>query len=173
MSNQQAMRVLTSNANDEWYTPRYITDMAREVMGGIDLDPASNAVAQGWIQAGEYYDATHILSGLARPWRQKVWLNPPFIDTPAWVERFCTAAITGEIDEGIMLVNSAQGYVWWERLCDTLPVVMLRERLRFVRPDGTVGGQAKKGQTVAYHGPNLDRFVAVFGRIGRYLPRGK
>jgi hypothetical protein len=172
MSKQQAMRVLTSNNNDEWYTPPSLVNLARDVMGGIDLDPASNATAQAWIQAGEYYDATHILSGLARPWYGRAFLNPPFTDTPSWADRFCTAAITGEIREGVLLVNSAPGYVWWERLLDVLPVVMLRERVRFVRPDGTVGGQAKKGQTVAYHGPNLDRFVAVFGAIGRYIPYG-
>jgi len=50
-----ARAVLTSSASDEWYTPPETIALAREVMGGIDLDPASSEMAQGWIQAETYY----------------------------------------------------------------------------------------------------------------------
>ena len=40
--------------NDEWCTPQHWIDLARDAMGGIDLDPATNAGAQTRIQADRY-----------------------------------------------------------------------------------------------------------------------
>jgi hypothetical protein len=44
-----------SDAPIEWYTPPHYVFMARQVLGKIDLDPASNEVAQAWIQAAKYF----------------------------------------------------------------------------------------------------------------------
>jgi uncharacterized membrane-anchored protein len=60
----------------EWYTPARYIELARGVMGGIDLDPASNAIAQQWIQADQYFTPTQ--NGLAQEWHGRVWLNPPY-----------------------------------------------------------------------------------------------
>lgn len=165
----QAMSVLVSQGTNEWYTPPPIVDLARETMGGIDLDPASNATAQGWINAGEYYSAADLFSGLARPWFGRVFLNPPFDDTRSWVDRLGAAYLRREIEGAVLLVNSAPGYGWWERLWRDRPVCMLRERLRFIRPDGTPGGQAKKGQTIAYYGEDHVRFQEIWQGHGRVL----
>jgi hypothetical protein len=165
----QAMSLLTSQATVEWYTPPAITERARTALGGIDLDPASNTTAQAWIRATTYYTADDLMSGLARPWFGRVWLNPPFDDTPAWALRIRRAWLTGEISAGILLVNSAPGYAWWEELWRATPVVLLRERLRFVREDGAPGGQAKKGQTVAYFGADVTRFAEAFDDLGRLV----
>jgi hypothetical protein len=35
----------------EWYTPQFIIDLAREVLGVINVDPASNLIVQKWIYA--------------------------------------------------------------------------------------------------------------------------
>jgi phage N-6-adenine-methyltransferase len=165
----QPMSVLTSQGTVEWYTPPHIIKRAQYMLGNIDLDPASNETAQAWINAETYYTADDCMSGLARPWFGRVWLNPPFDDTPAWVRRLGAAYAAEEVIEAVLLVNSAPGYVWWEELADTQPIVMLRERLRFVRPDGTPGGQAKKGQTIAYYGADVTRFVAIFQDLGRVV----
>jgi hypothetical protein len=160
----QSMRVLTSQATDEWYTPAWIIDLARECLGAIDLDPASSAEAQRTVQAAAYYDGMP-MSGLAQPWAGRVWLNPPFSDTPRWVAHWRTA----DIDAGLLLVNSAPGYSWWEELWREQPVCMLRQRVRFVRADGADAGQAKKGQTIAYRGPYLRRFIDLFRLYGRII----
>jgi hypothetical protein len=166
---KQPMTVLTSQGTNEWYTPPHIIERARLTLGGIDLDPASNATAQTWIQAGTYYDGDHIISGLGRPWFGRMWLNPPFDDTPRWVKRMERVAVFGEIEAGLLLVNSAPGYAWWEELWRLRPVVMLRERVRFIREDGTPGGQAKKGQTIAYFGHNNRRFIDTWHDLGRIV----
>ena len=50
--------------------------MAREVLGGIDLDPASNDYAQTSIKAKTYY--TKQKDGLKEPWFGRIWCNPPY-----------------------------------------------------------------------------------------------
>ncbi len=166
----QPMSILTSQGTIEWYTPPAIIERARSVLGGIDLDPASSAVAQQWIRAEVYYTES---SASQAPWLGRVWLNPPFDDTPAWVDRLDSEYIEGNITAAILLVNSAPGYIWWEDLWRRRPVCMLRERLCFWTPEGVQGGQAKKGTTIAYYGEDIDSFVAQFGALGRIiLPEG-
>ncbi len=46
---------LTSKETVEWYTPGRYVELARQVMGSIDLDPASNELAQTWIKAKTFY----------------------------------------------------------------------------------------------------------------------
>jgi len=64
-----------SSDSPEWFTPRPLVEAAREVLGGIDLDPASHAEANKIIQAGRIYDER--ANGLRRPWSGRVFLNPP------------------------------------------------------------------------------------------------
>lgn len=163
----QAMSVLTSQGTTEWYTPAWIIDLARRLMGGIDLDPATSEQAQQTVQATRYY--TESDDGYSKPWAGRVWLNPPFDDTPRWVRRLGAAYEDRDVSQAVLLVNSAPGYVWWEELYRAYPVCLLRERVRFVRPDGTIGGQAKKGTTIAYFGPSPTEFNRLFSLYGRIL----
>ena len=75
----------------------------------------------------------------------------------------------GDVTAAVLLVNSAPGYAWWEQLWRLRPVVMLRERLRFVQANGQPDGQAKKGQTVAYFGHDTRAFINAFGDLGRVV----
>jgi DNA N-6-adenine-methyltransferase (Dam) len=62
--------------NQEWYTPAKYIALAREVMGSIDVDPASNAIAQETVQAATFYTVDD--DGLTKEWRGRGWLNPPY-----------------------------------------------------------------------------------------------
>jgi hypothetical protein len=70
--------VSCNTGDNEWYTPARFIDLARKVMGGIDLDPASSDIAQETVQATTYF--TKDDDGLSREWAGKVWLNPPYAE---------------------------------------------------------------------------------------------
>jgi hypothetical protein len=60
----------------EHYTPKPIVDRAREVLGGIDLDPFSSEEANRTIGAATIYTGDPD-DGFALPWRGRVFCNPP------------------------------------------------------------------------------------------------
>lgn len=59
----------------EWYTPSFIVDGAREVMGDIDLDPASHEEANRIVKARRFFTVED--DGLLQPWRGRILVNPP------------------------------------------------------------------------------------------------
>lgn len=66
-----------SSATTEYYTPPEIVKAARELMGAIDMDPATTAIANREIvRASSFYTVED--NGFMRPWRaNRVFLNPP------------------------------------------------------------------------------------------------
>lgn len=154
-----------TNKNDEWYTPTYILDKVREVLGHIDLDPASNLIAQQRVMATHYY--TKSTNGLSHPWNGKVWCNPPY---SASLLKHFTAKFLGEYElgnlkEGIMLTNSGTDTQW------NIPLrkgtqVYTEGRISFLQPDGTEKGKSSRGQCFTYLGPNPTKFIEVFTREG-------
>lgn len=65
-----------SSASAEHYTPSPIVEAARATMGGIDLDPASCLRANARIvKATNFF--TERDNGFMRPWKGRVFLNPP------------------------------------------------------------------------------------------------
>lgn len=171
---RQAMAATVySHDSLEYYTPAWVIDAARAVMGGIDTDPASCEAAQAWVKAETYYTSDD--DGLSRSWRGRVWLNPPYSYTDGrsnqdlWSEALIARYATGEVSEGLLLVKAALGYKWFERLWDDWPVCFLRERLSFVMPNGSDNGQSKQGTAIFYLGANVDRFASVFAQFGRVI----
>ncbi|MEH2200213.1 hypothetical protein [Nostoc sp.] len=68
--------------SQEHYTPLHIIEMAREVLGGINLDPCSSAIANKTVGAEIFYN--EIDEPLSMDWRippnnevGTVWCNPP------------------------------------------------------------------------------------------------
>lgn len=65
-----------SSGEFEYYTPKVFTDLARELMGSIDLDPASSCIANESVQARKFH--TIDTNGLEGQWHGRVWMNHPF-----------------------------------------------------------------------------------------------
>lgn len=117
--------------NDEYGTPIEWITRARAFLGEIDLDPASNHRAQAVVQAKTYY--TKEDSGLNHEWGGKVWLNPPYsqplIDQfTFWVMR---AYAIGDVEEALVLVNTATETKWYKRLAKRYPCVFSEKRIKF------------------------------------------
>ncbi len=186
---KQSMQVLTSTETVNWYTPPKYIEMARSVMGNIDFDPASCKIAQSWIKAAVYCDGSEQrYNGLQQPYWGNIWLNPPFDNTALWLQKLYLEIHKGHVDQAIVLVNSNHGYKWYEEFWRKFPVCCARERIEFLT-DPTLDdlrtgnysqyvinhqilkrvGQAKRGQTFAYYGPNIEAFYSVFSPIGRVI----
>jgi hypothetical protein len=104
LSNASWHRVL-SNTNkeedtDERYTPQWVLDLSQRVMGGIDLDPASDPNQR--VPATRHF--TKKDNGLEKGWSGKVFLNPPFSNTSDWVKHLCIYFHSGAITEAIVLL---------------------------------------------------------------------
>gem|GEM_PF-2354666 len=160
---------------DEWYTPQVYLDAAGEVMGGIDLDPASSELANQRVCAKEFYDNDPILgqTTLSRPWfGRRLWLNPPYSNTAAWVEKWCAsveASGMAQIESAILLVFANTDTRWFQPLWKHW-LCFTDHRIRFERPDGSVGDAPPKGSVFAYAGPEPERFARVFSQFGAIVP---
>lgn len=154
---------------DEWYTPAKYVELARQVMGGIDLDPASCAHAQQTVQATTYYSKE--VDGRFGKWIGRVWLNPPYSDPSPWTSKLLEEYEAGRVREAVLLVNNATDAGWFQELLQTgTPVCFVAGRMRFERPDRE-SGPARQGQAFVYLGRNEARFVAVFGELGTVVTR--
>jgi len=159
--------------SNEWFTPKEYTDLVREVMGGIDLDPASNAHANEIVQADQYFDKE--MDGLNREWSGRVFLNPPYgrvgvrSGAGVWIERLIKEYQAGNVTEAIVLVNSSTGDKWFQALFD-YPICFVNHRIKFYQPSGDKI-QPTKSNVLVYMGANVRKFKKIFGDIGRiYKP---
>jgi len=164
--------VAHNSGNSEWYTPAELITLAREVMGDIDCDPATSAVANETVKAKTYYTAQ--TDGLTKPWHGRVWMNPPYAQP--LIRDFCSAASAkfeqGEISQAIVLVNNATETAWFQQLLTTSTAVcFLRGRVKFVDPQGNPNGAPLQGQALVYFGDSPETFARVFEDEGCVVTR--
>jgi hypothetical protein len=146
--------------NPEYYTPPHIVGMARNVMGKIDLDPASNELAQRWIGAETFY--TKEQNGLIKPWFGNVWLNPPY-DKPS-VGAFIDKAIHSPITQMVMLLNNITETSYGQKIMKFSDLICFpKGRIRFITEDGVQSKMPSHGQMILYKGQNKERFTNTFG----------
>lgn len=153
-----------NSGNNEWYTPSEYIELAREVMGGIDLDPASCERANEVVQAKGYYTAE--TDGLAQDWFGNVWLNPPY--STELIAKFSEKLVKElpQIEAAIVLVNNATETEWFCKLVGMARAVCFPNgRVKFYRPDGTTGSPLQ-GQAILYYGDSPERFIETFRSKG-------
>ncbi len=155
---------LTSKETVEWYTPGRYVELARQVMGSIDLDPASNELAQTWIKAKTFYSVAD--DGLSAPWYGRVWLNPPYADASRWIDKAISEYDSGNISEAVLLVKPADGASWYQRLNKRFPRCGVNHRIKFMDKDGIAQPRPAHGNAFFYLGQDVSFFGEVFGQIG-------
>jgi len=145
---------------NRWYTPSEVIDAAKEVLGNIDLDPASDDAANEHVGADQIFTVED--NGLEQDWHGNVWLNPPY--SYPQVEQFCDKALAeyqaGNIDQCIVLVNNCTDAKWFMRLAENCPMMFSRGRLKFWNPGHAC--QTRQGQALFYMGPDKAKFYKAF-----------
>ena len=151
---------------NEWFTPSQYIEAAREVMDGIDLDPASHEVAQATVRACRYY--TRQDDGLQQAWHGRVWLNPPYAQPhiARFVSKLTAEVREGTVEQAILLTHNYTDTAWFhDAEADAALLCFTRGRIRFIDIDGALCAPTQ-GQTFFYFGDRAHEFRRVFGAFG-------
>lgn len=161
--------VAANSGENEWYTPPHIIEAAVEVMGAIDLDPASSSQANASIGATDFYTINN--SGLTHQWHGRVWLNPPYASdlVSRFVDKLVEEYVIDRVTEACLLSNNATETKWFQHAVRVANAVCFPEgRLSYWYPDRT-SKTPLQGQAIIYYGPHTEKFRTVFGQLGSVL----
>lgn len=150
----------------ERYTPAEYIERAREVLGGIDLDPASCEYAQRTVQATQYFAAED--DGLAREWHGRIWLNPPYHRelAPLFIDKLLAELSEARVSAAIVLTNNSTDTAWFRAAASACAALCFTTgRIRFEVPNGEPV-MPTQGQAFFYFGAEPEVFADVFGAIG-------
>ena len=179
-----------SSKNDAWMTPVWLIEAARDVLGTIDLDPASTAEANLRVKATYLYGAPQNNDlverdhhGIAQIWGspeypQNVWCNPPGGKTgPAPKDPSRTALFwdhlleertRGHINHALFLLFNIEGL----RTCrhaTSFPFCIFDKRIAFDNPDGSSNRSPTHANALIYvpgHADCSDVFAETFQSHG-------
>lgn len=151
---------------NEWYTPGQHIELARQVLGTIELDPASSHVANQTVKAERFFSQE--TNGLEKEWAGNVWLNPPYAQ-PAiaqFADKMVAEWQSGRVAAAIVLTHNYTDTAWFQTLARAAAAICFtRGRVRFVSPAGDLAAPTQ-GQAFFYFGDETDIFADVFGQIG-------
>lgn len=160
---------LRSSATPEWDSPAHILDRGRALLGGFDLDPASNAVAQETVKARAWFGLDHPdlarRDGLAAPWNGRVWMNPPYGRViGAWVEKLRAEAAAGRVTRALVLLPARTDTQWFKPLRQACALCFVDGRLVFSGAENS----APFPSVLVYVGPSggWRGFAHAFDSIG-------
>lgn len=163
---------LNSSESPEWYTPDKYLDAARQVLGRIDLDPASCESANATVKAKKYYTALD--DGLSKPWHGRVFLNPPYgksapkgnaLFIPKLVEEF----EVGRTKAAIVLTSAHSTDTEWFQVLWEYTLCFTDHRVPYWNDDGI--GMPTFGSVFTYLGPDPDAFAERFAEFGAIVER--
>jgi phage N-6-adenine-methyltransferase len=150
----------------EWYTPPEYIDLARKVMGGVDLDPASSDKAQVCVQAKSYFTVAD--DGLTKEWNGAVWLNPPYKQPHIFdfAVKMVKEVQSGRVTQAIMLTHNYSDTEWFQLLAsECVAICFTRGRVKFVDSYGEVAAPTQ-GQAFFCFGNKPAKFAKAFSKIG-------
>jgi ParB family chromosome partitioning protein len=151
---------------NEWFTPESYITLVRKVLGGIDLDPATSAVAQKIVRARKFH--TEETDGLKHNWRGRVWLNPPYGQPTIqnFVSKMVAEYKAKRVIAAIMLTHNFTDTTWFHDAVNTAKVICFtRGRVKFYKADGSIAAPTQ-GQAFFYFGRNPARFIKAFKEVG-------
>jgi len=159
--------VSNNSGDNEWYTPKEYIEAAREILGVIDLDPASTEEANGIVKATKFY--TEAENGLTKKWWEgNVWMNPPYAGEliGGFADKLVTEYAADNVKSAIVLVNNATETKWFQRMARKASAICFPAgRIRFWHPRKD-SATPLQGQAILYLGPNGKSFCLRFSSFG-------
>ena len=150
--------------DQESYTPEKYIEAARAVMGSIDLDPASNEIAQETVKAAVYY--TKEDNGLIKKWHGNIFLNPPYShpEIKQFVDKLLSELRDGQ--QAILLTNNNTDTNFFHNAAIKATMVCFTKgRINFLKADGSFSSPTN-GQVFFYFGKHTGKFITHFSKFG-------
>lgn len=155
-----AANIHHSSETVEWYTPEWLVEKARSILGEIDLDPCSCEDAQKIIKAKIWYNEAQ--DGLTQKWSGRVFMNPPGgwvspeiakkwgsrSSAQCWYNKHFSEFESGSVTAGIVLCFNLDTL---RAIQPKLPICILSKRVKF---DRIIDGKRVPGNSPA-HGTGL------------------
>lgn len=149
----------TADTKDEWLTPPWIINS----LGDFDLDPCA-PIVRPWPMAKEHYTIED--NGLMKPWRGRVWLNPPYgRETFKWMARMA------EHRTGIALIFARTDTMGFHReiFGKARGMLFLKGRIQFCHVDGTAGDRPNAASCLVAYSDADCRALEACAIPGRYV----
>lgn len=162
--------------SSECHTPEWLLALAHEVLGQVELDPATDN--RNRARAARFF--TLETNGLTSNWHPPngqrpgpIWLNFPFgREAPLWTSLFQLYSTSGV--PGLCLAPARIGARWYRALTEAAQAVCeLDGRIMFEGPDGQPFRDSKGRPTaarwgciLAYYGPERARAQRILQRRG-------
>lgn len=163
---ERHIRGTFGTGENEWYTPEKYIRYAHEVLGAIDLDPASTSIANEVIKAAKYFSIQD--NGLEQEWSGTVWLNPPYAQPhiALFVSKMVADVRSGRIVHGIMLTHNYTDTSWFHEAASVANAICFTKgRIGFLTPENEIAAPTQ-GQAFFYYGADVSEFCRVFSACG-------
>lgn len=120
------MKVYHTSKKQNWGTPQALFDTIHDAYA-FTLDAAADRLSA---KCPIYFDEA--TNGLALDWFGTVWLNPPYDNTAAWVDKAIREVQQKHCDCVAMLVAARPDTAWWWQAMRYAGIVsFLKGRLKF------------------------------------------
>lgn len=144
------------SGNTEWWTPKPIVQVAKRLMGWIDLDPACSVEA--WNYQGQHSGIHYADNGLEREWFGKVWMNHPFgrQHNMNWINRVVSTISDKEIEQACCITFASVSERWFQPLLQ-YPMFFFCGRINYIDPvsEKPVKGVTKGSVFTYLYNPEL------------------
>jgi hypothetical protein len=165
-----------------WYTPMWLIEKCREVLGTIDLDPASDEFGNTRIRATHWWNNC----SLETPWPTvtSVFLNPPGgkignqSQAALFWAKFMSEWAAGRFEHGIFIGFSIEIMQTAQQVCavppQAFPFCVPSSRFGFDDENGVENTQPPHAPVIIYvprpdglgHTKSIAKFKEVFASVG-------
>jgi hypothetical protein len=147
-------------------TPLKVIDKVKYCLGAIDIDVASNSIAQHYIQATDFYGLDVNKNALYLPWKGRIYCNPPYSakNINAFVDKFKEEILIDNIDRAVILTNTSSDSMWYHTLLQYSTCALLwRGRIKFLKIMDGKAYEKWEGQV------SKEKGLGKIGNAPRYL----